>query len=80
MTAEEFDAAAFKLLTSEHQGSICLPMGPERRGWTGDDESADESVPLRMETVRGRFGPQNEPVVILQGQSKKKKSTGPNGR
>lgn len=71
MTAEEFDAAAYKLLTAERQGTLCLPVGTESSGWAGEDESADESVPLRMDALPGG---------ILQPQSKKKKSSGPNGR
>jgi len=79
MTAEEFDAAAHQLLTAEREGTLRLPVSPEAAGWAGEEESADESVPLRMQ---GRYGHQAEATNQPLAPSRKKKTTNaaPNGR
>jgi hypothetical protein len=83
MTAEEFDAAAHQLLTAERQGTLRLPVGQETSGWVGEEESPDESAPLRV--TDGRYGSQAEGESQPIAPSRKKKTTtttniAPNGR
>jgi len=81
MTAEEFDAAAHQLLSAERQGTLRLPVSQDVGGWGGEDDMADETVPLRMGGLPGRFSHQPEMTNQPLAPSRRKKSAAPpNGR
>jgi hypothetical protein len=78
MTPEEFDAAAHQLLAAERQGTLRLPVASESGGW-GQDDLADESVPLRQGGVGlpGRFSQQHPDQQASQPMAPSRRRKGP---